>query len=263
MARVIYTTCGTSLITSNCWHDVSTGPAALDPSLSLVDKDKYRHDYTRYIYKFMKKGRQGVDELSSKFDSDIWNNPGMLRKLPAELASLRAIKSFCDRNSKIGSLNGNDRVILVHADNDEAEFCARVVYKILKDSKIMGDLAIDPLRRVDGLDPSRPRDFEQALEGLWLQLTNKALAKGDVFLLNITGGYKAIIMLFACLGYARGKEDTYIFYLNEEAEEEVLVMCFDKHKTNNEGFRSIEIGRIDPRTGEPFTIRHSLMFSQF
>ena len=117
--------------------------------------------------------------------------------------------------------------------------------------------------KIDGLDPARPKDFEQALEGLWQQLTNKAPVKGDVLLLNITGGYKATIMLFACLGYARGKQDTYIFYLNEEADEEVLVMGFDKHKTNDEGFRSIEIGRIDLQTGEPFTIRHSLMFSQF
>jgi hypothetical protein len=262
LARVIYTTCGTSLITSNCWLDVSKGPAVLDPSLSLVDKDKYRHDYTRYIYKFMKKGsRQGVDELSAKFDSDIWSNPSTLRKLPAELASLRAIKSFCDGNSKIGSLNGNDRLILVQADNDEAEFCARAIHKVLKDYKIMGDLAIHPLWRIDGLDPSRPKDFEPALESLWLQLTSKVFAQGDMLFLNITGGYKATIMLFACLGYARGKEDTYIFYLNEEAEEEVLVMCFDKHKTSNGGFRSVVIGRIDPRTGQYFG--HSPIFTQF
>ena len=238
MKRIIVTTCGTSLLTSNCWKGISVRSAVV----ALQGEEKYEHER---LYRCFTETNK--NQLVNLFDKDCWNDTSQIAKLPAEFASLRTIKKFCDRRNI--NLSENDRLILVYADNEDAEFCAEVIFNVLNKYRLFGNIQIEK-HKVDGLDPADSGKFENALETLWNKLRDMMPFSEDVrYYLNLTGGYKALVMLFSCFGYVKSTADTYIFYLNERAGENILVMGFDSTDTIN-GFSKLKQGYIEPQTGE-------------
>ncbi len=229
MKRIIYTTCGTSLLISSCWEGrshIST------KSTDHATKAQIEAQNSKFIEKYM----DDPDGLVKKFDKECWKDTTRLRQLPAELASLRVIEEYCKRIDTFGGpLNSSDKIMLVHADNEDAKFCASVIDKLLKDNdmKLMGDVSTeDEPWKISKLDASEPKEFEQALQKLWNEeMSQRIPSSGAEHLcFNITGGYKPLIALFACFGFRKGRGKAHIFYLNEESGENILIMGFDHER---------------------------------
>lgn len=245
MSRVILTTCGTSLFTSNCWKDVSSSPSIFQlKSPNKEDQEKCYRDFTmRY-----KNNDPSGESLAKKFDIEVWQDSSKITWLPAELASLKVIKLFCENNNI--PLSSSDKLILLHADNEDAIYCANVIHKVLTINKLLNDVMIESLWKVNELDPANVDIFRNSMERLWVDLAKKMPYQENIrYYLNLTGGYKATVMLFACIAYAKGFVDAYIFYLNEESGLEVLVMCFNPQEILEGRFSSLRTSYIEPDTG--------------
>lgn len=246
MQRIILTTCGTSLLTSNCWKGRSNTKSV------IILKSPEREEHEKKYRKFIESYKKNPAGMADKFDPDVWNDSSKITWLPAELASLRTIQLFCTNNSPPGSLTNSDRLILLQADNDDARFCADVIHRVLVSHKLL-PVQIEPLWCIEKLDPQMPKEFNHALlENLWKKLESRMPFQKEVsikYYLNVTGGYKAMGMLLACFGYMKGCADTSIFYLNEASGEEVLINSFDPSKTNDLGMR-LKLGYIEANTGK-------------
>lgn len=250
MQRIIYTTCGTSLLKSNCWEGISKKKALIEckPFENRIDHER---EYTKFIneHGFSKKN---PDALANLFDLNVWKDPSQITRLPAELASLKTIKMFFDDNKPPGPLGGGDKLILLHAENEEAIFCAEVIHKVLKDKRLFEDVQID-LIPINELDPKYPEKFGKALIRFWEKLHSDMPFQEEPkikYFLNLTGGYKATVILLGCFAYVKGASDTRIFYLNEESGREVLVIGFDPSKPLPGGFSLLKQGYIEAGTGK-------------
>jgi len=236
--RIIFTTCGTSLFTSNCWHGISNFSGIVE--LKGEEKYEYEKRYQRFI-------KANKNNLVNLFDENCWNDTSQITKLPAELSSLRTIQKFFEKGNI--DLTTDDKIVLVYADNEDAEFCAEVIHNVLDKYKLFSNVQIEKWK-INELDPKDSRKFEKALENLWNEIKDRMpFAKNTRYFLNLTGGYKALVILFACFGYLKGIKDTYIFYLNEKAGENMLVYGFDPEKTQN-GINKLKIGYIESQTGK-------------
>lgn len=245
MGRHIYTTCGTSLLTSNCFQGISDGPA-----VSTIHLPHERAECEKIYRKYIQDRRVNPGKLAQEFDQiRCWDEIARIRQLPAELASLRVIQNYCNKTDPLGPLNKDDKVILVHAANEDALNCASVIRAILEEKKLLGDVPIE-LWEIKGLDFSCSNFVRSlsALENLWLESQKKLpqvpSSDGQKYYLNLTGGYKALGMLFACFGYAMGNTNTRIFYLNEEAGMNILELSFDSYAAHGE-FKNLLVGNID------------------
>lgn len=245
MERIIYTTCGTSLLThSNCWQGISNKQAA-----SSIKDINDREEQEKYLRKWVYEHKR---ELAGCFDRNSWNDVSKLRQLPAELASLRAIQLFCEKTTTPIPLNGGDRVILVYADNLEGAFCANTIQNILTEQKLLGPVGIGQPWKVEGLDFNDKNRFPGAIKHFWTKLTERMHKFSGISYLNLTGGYKSLIMLFTCAAYVKGIGDTWIFYLNEESEDEILIVSFDKNMKLHAEYSSINTGYFDTTSGKSY-----------
>ena len=260
MSRIIVTTCGTSLYTSSCWVGLNDPPLS---TISLEDQRTLRKKQSKCEGAIMEAQREDPtgDTFAKSFDTVSWDNLDRLRDLPAELASLRVIQTFCKNKIK-KQLGVNDKLLLLHADNVDAIFCAEVLHRVLKSHKLLGEVDMaDSLWKVPELDPKNTEKFVKSIEKLWPELIKKMPWQnedvGIKYYLNLTGGYKSTVMLLACFAYLKGTEDTHIFYLNEESGKDVLILGFDPSNPLDEGLSPLKIGSINPDTGD--LISDSLM----
>ena len=253
MSRIIITTCGTSLYTSSCWERLNNPPLS---TISLEDKEKVRKKQSKCEGAIMEAQREDPEgeTFAKTFDKVSWDNLDRLRDLPAELASLRVIQTFCKNKIK-KPLGVKDRLLLLHADNANAIFCAKVLYKVLKGFELFGEVdTADSLWKVPELDPKDTEKFVKSIEKFWPELIkvmpwqNEGI--GVKYYLNLTGGYKSTVMLLACFAYLKGTADTHIFYLNEESGKDVLILGFDPNNPLDGGLSTLKIGSINPDTGD-------------
>ncbi|MEW6089171.1 MAG: hypothetical protein AB1498_12800 [bacterium] len=66
-------------------------------------------------------------------------------------------------------------------------------------------------------------------------------------------------MLLSCFAYMKGISDTHIFYLNEEAGLDVLIMGFDAENSLPTGQSALKTGYIEIESGE---LRGSIIFKE-
>ena len=88
MARIIYTTCGTSLLTSSCWKGCIPPVSENSTRNAEIDEANRKHIEGEMC---------DPDSLASSFLPEFWEYTSNLRRLPAELASLRVIGEYCKR----------------------------------------------------------------------------------------------------------------------------------------------------------------------
>ena len=155
-----------------------------------------------------------------------------------------------------------DEVVLVHADNSDAIFCAEVIHEILRNTalesegkmkKLLEDVTIaDELWKIDDLDACEPSKFGRALECLWKKDFPARIPFSDTkqYFLNITGGYKPLIALFACIGYCHNLSSINLFYLNEEAGKDILVMGFNTDDPGDSGLGLLKASQFDIEHGQ-------------
>mgnify|MGYP000403805917 CR=1 FL=1 len=216
--------------------------ASLRPQPGEPDKWEYERRYRRFVED---KRTERVD-LAGLFDPKVWENRHW-RRLPAELASLYAIRDYCRKHDSLGDLNRNDRVVLIHADNADAAYCADIILRVLRDKRLLDDVTIEePAWTVPGLDPAKVNVFPQAIEQLWSFLLERMAGADEVHYLNLTGGYKALVIMCAMYGYQSGFRKARLFYLNEEAAGSgILVLGFDLGNRLSGGFGSIKTDYFD------------------
>jgi hypothetical protein len=236
VTKIIYTTCGTSLLESNCWRiGDRTGSLIKDQEsvtqarLSGASGEK-KQLYSSIISQYQTKN--DVQTLVDAFYQPAWLDSSQITKLPAEFASLRTIHSFCANNRPPDALSAGDKLILLYAENPTAEFCAKVIIEVIKAHNLLSPLVnIEPHKCV-GLDASCPAGFMDAIGEIWRSINREMQFTGEDserprYFLNVTGGYKIFPILMAALAYNKGAHDTHLFYLNVESGEGVIVFGFD------------------------------------
>lgn len=236
MPRVILTTCGTSLLTSNCWKGISSTLAI--SQYASPDREEHEKSYRRYIAAKM----NNPTDLANDFDINVWNDTSQIAKLSAELASLRAIQKFYEaRNEGLGK---GDELIILHSDADERTNCAKVVKSALEQFNLIPGVAI-VLEEISGLDPANAYNFGKALGSIWEQWKRRiSKDASSKFIFNLVGGYKGTAVLLASIAYKfHSDTDIKIFYYHEKAAyENIIVITF-----NNNQFKA---GYAEPATGK-------------
>ena len=242
MPRVIITTCGTSLLTSNCWRGMSDTSSILSPDLKNDPEKRAELEkkYTAYTQNFLRNTNH--KGLADQFDINVWENTDDILKLPAELASLRAMQLFLTRN-KITFTN-NDRLILLCSDTEEGKFCAEVLRYVLDNHRLLEPICIPEPIIVPNLDPARPNDFQKAVSKLWSEPPIGINNEDNKYYFNITGGYKVMGALLTGFAYFLSFPRAYLFYLNEASYKEILVMGFDPLNPEQFGGSQLKIGTI-------------------
>lgn len=224
MSRTILTTCGTSLFTSSCWGDpFYLNKEPLSKSDIYSDPQRYRKKQAQCeaITRIAQKNDPSGASLANSFDRASWDDLNLLRDLPAELASLNAMKVYLESKNK--SLNVDDEIILLHSGNNDGIFCATTLEQIIKDKRLLNPASIKH-KCFDNLDPAKRDEFGQGLSDIWnsAQILNNS---GNEVILNLTGGYKAVGILLG--GFAGRKTGTNVFYLHEDAGyNQIFIMSF-------------------------------------
>lgn len=226
MPRVILTTCGTSLFTSNCWREYNL---SAEPALSKAateNKPKLEKRYRDYTIGHKEDDPNG-HSLAKNFDrKNTWGELSQIAKLPAELASLRVIIEAL--SSKDKKLNENDKIILLHSDNDDGRFCAKVLEQVLR--QLLSDVQIE-LDEIRGLDPEDPKQLLTAIKTIWTKYHGVVRENGLEFIFNLTGGYKATSMILAAQAAILSEAaNITVAYLHEDAPADIL---FSIHWENN------------------------------
>ncbi len=225
MSRIILTTCGTSLYTSSCWEGLNDPPLS---TISIEDRKTLRKKQSKCEGAIADARREGItgETFAKGFDPVSWKTLDRLRDLPAELASLRIIIEALNSGNK--KLNKNDKIILLHSDNDDGNFCAEVVEKVLRE--LLADVKIE-LDEVRGLDPKDPKGLVTALQDIWTKYRNEVKRNGVEFIFNLTGGYKATSMILAAQAAVLSEAaNITVAYLHEDASPDIL---FRIHWDNN------------------------------
>lgn len=243
MSRTIITTCGTSLFKSCCWRY----GGLCDKSFLDMESEKERMDYESTCNSRLKRALEEDYDLSKEFEPFSWENLAYMKDLPAELASLMAIKIYFD-NSQKGSLGDGDRVILIHSDNKEGSFCANVIYNVLKEKNLLPGIEIEKWQII-GLDPSDAERFGSALLEIWQKsITKFEENENEEYIFNLTGGYKGVAILLGAFAYINACAK--IFYLYEETNyEKIIVMFFDPNSPIP-GISEFKAGYSDVKTGK-------------
>ncbi len=231
MSRIILTTCGTSLFTSNCWkeNNLSKQPALLQADID--SRPELERKYRMYTSGHKENDSSGKS-LVGQFDDNVWKVPLQIAKLPAELASLKAIQKVYEKHSALGS---GDEIVLLHSDNEEGKYCADVVRLVLEDKKfnLIPDVTITP-NKIEGLDPSDHQGFVAALDDIWKQRLEQfiELDSATKLIFNLTGGYKGTAILLGAIAYKFHQDvDIKVFYYHEKAAyEDITVMTFVKNQ---------------------------------
>jgi len=242
MPRVIITTCGTSLLTSNCWRGISDTSSILSPALKNDPEERVRLEirYTAYTQDFLRNTNH--EELARQFDINVWRDTDDILKLPAELASLRAMQLFLTDNDI--TFTNNDRLILLCSDTEEGKFCAEVLWYVLDKHRLLEPICIPEPIIVPNLDPARPDDFRKAVSELWSNPPIEINNENNKYYFNITGGYKVTGALLTGFAYFLSFPRAYLFYLNEASYKEILVMGFDPLNPEQFGRSKLKIGTI-------------------
>lgn len=241
MARLIVTTCGTSLLTSSAWDDKRF--AGCRPLAQISDRtERFRQEATCDAFTDDYARTKDYQKLAKIFLKSCWDNPGELGRLPAELASLRSLDLYL---GKTAPLSGQDLFRFYYADNPEGCFCADCLKEILKinNSQLLPGMAKPDFREMRRLDPQAPEDFNRALTQLWddcsreiKDLINTGAKTELIF--NLTGGYKAVGYVLAGLAALRESSISItLVYLHETSYEgEIQSLHWDDYGKLEAGF---------------------------
>ncbi|MGQ9921648.1 MAG: hypothetical protein ACUVRZ_10020 [Desulfobacca sp.] len=254
MGRTIITTCGTSLQTSSAWQDPQCRNG--QPLAQINDPEECH--LISGIYETFTRRFSEPAALAAQFDRQCWDDIGRLGKLPAELASLRALVHYYEQGAQPPQpLGTGDQVIFLSSDNERGRFCAQCLEAILRTNNLLPGVNCQ-FEEIRGLDPACPADFQTALQKMWAfchDLANN-LPNGSRLILNLTGGYKAMGLVLAALStLVQLTPPPTIIYLHETARaEQLLIYSYDKNKSVSDWLAA---GFHEP-TGRSFAIAGAL-----
>jgi putative CRISPR-associated protein (TIGR02619 family) len=241
MSGIILTTCGTSLLESSCWIADDTNLKPISSLSERSSREEMKVQWSNWINLYK-------DQLIEKFNINCWNNTNMLIDLPAELASLKAIKMYFESSNINRPLSSEDRVILLHSDNHEGIFCAQKLEELIRNKNLLNPSDIER-KVIANLNPADRDRFGRALRET-LNYARGLRRDNNEVILNLTGGYKALAILLA--GFAREKTGIRIFYLHEEAGyDQIYDMVFEPNGDVSSGYFDIPAQSYTQTIGRP------------
>lgn len=233
MARMILTTCGTSLYNASCWSWNDLNKKPLSGASDRIELRKRQIMCEQAIIQAKEADITGK-ELASTFDKCSWNELSRLRDLPAELASLKSIKMYLENPQINNPLTNDDQIILIHPESNNSDidgkFCADVLKNVITQENLLSPVPSGKIetKEIKNLDPADREKFGSALIEVW-KYTERLQSEGNSIILNLTGGYKALAILLGAFG--NKFEGIPMFYLHEEAGyDQIFVMKFEDEK---------------------------------
>lgn len=212
MGRTIVTTCGTSLLSSGCWS-----LAGIESLVGLKDDDRIVCEGINkgVIVEQMKNNLSG-ETMAQAFKKSDWETLTCLQNLPAELASLRVYVEVLKQTSSI-TLGSGDKIVLLYSTNEEGKYCAKVLEIVLKQLFSEVIISCDPIEHLDPVDFNKFGDALTTIWGNYGKTINTEHNAANRIIFNLTGGYKAIVMVLAALCAANPAIPVSIIYLHESA----------------------------------------------
>lgn len=233
MARIILTTCGTSLYNSSCWEWNNLNKKPLSAITDRRELKRQQIACEEAIIQAKNEDETGV-QLAAAFDIESWNAASRLRDLPAELASLKAIQMYLQNLEVDAPLSNTDKLILLHSDSSNEEidgkFCADVLRETIVKWNLLNPILANNInpKEIKQLAPSYKDKFGKALINVW-DYAKKLRQDENSLILNLTGGYKALAILLGAFG--KQHKDIPMFYLHEEtAYNQIFMMNFQNGK---------------------------------
>lgn len=233
MPRTIITTCGTSLLKSCCWKYADLSERHLSQMKDEKEKIEYQLECNTILKEVAKKREPYFYKQFNRFS---WDNVSYIRDLPAELASLRAMQLYFEKINK--PLEKDDKLILLSSDNDEGEFCSKIIHNILTNCGLLNEVTVE-LLKIEGLDTRKSENFVSALQTIWVKIVRISDRNNIEYIFNLTGGYKGVAILFGGAAYLLSKVN--IFYLHEDTNldfGDISIFHFDKTECNEKRFSS-------------------------
>ncbi|MBT9167882.1 MAG: hypothetical protein DDT22_00673 [candidate division WS2 bacterium] len=257
MARVILTTCGTSLYNSSCWSWGKLNEKPISGTSDRIELRKRQIECERAIISAKNQDSTGVG-FTNTFDMTSWNTLSRLRDLPAELASLKAIKMYLENPAINQPLTSEDKIILLHSENSnkdiDGRFCADMLKEVITKKNLLSPVAPANIETkvIENLDPANRDKFSNALNEVW-HYARTLQSEGNSIILNLTGGYKALAILLGAFG--RQFQGIPMFYLHEEAGyDQIFMMKFENGNING----NIVFSYYNANTNNIFVIKESV-----
>lgn len=216
MARIIFTTCGTSVLSSACWKLEKVSLKSLCSAEGADLRNKQAWNEAKILA--FKDDHQSAQQLADTVDPELLKeeNIGRIRDLPAEVASLMALNYLLKQRETPNPLQGADRIILLHSTDPTGKYCAEVVKRVL-DTYLQENNAIVKPEAIGDVDPG---DFRTSMGKMSEKC--KAIIQGNPgyeFIFNLTGGYKAMGITVSALGTSlHGQANIRVCYLHETTD---------------------------------------------
>lgn len=219
MIRIIFTTCGTSVLSSACWKlEKNVNLKTLCGTKGAELRSRLAWNEAQILA--FKTKHQSAQQLADTVDTNLLNeeNIGRIRDLPAEVASLMALNYLLEHRKKSNPLQATDRIILLHSEDPLGRYCAEVVKYIL--DTYLQDNKVAKLEAIGDINPDRFGTSMEALSDRCLGIIHECDNSDDncQFIFNLTGGYKAMGITMSALGTALFNYETKVYYLHETTD---------------------------------------------
>lgn len=139
----------------------------------------------------------------ARVDSErqLKSRDSFLDGISAETKSLRALKA-----------GSNDEVFLLHTDTEDGRVCAEVVAGVLADGmKIQAQAKCVKGLQVEDANAFRRTGVDNLFAMLKEFTSGRAYGSGDEVILNVTGGFKAVVPFVTIFGLLHRIDVVYIF----------------------------------------------------
>jgi hypothetical protein len=237
MARIIFTTCGTSVLSSACWkfEKVELPSLCGATGAELREKQAFNERTIKaFIDECEHSNRNCAQQLANTIKCELLKeeNIGGIRDLPAEVASLIALNYLLKQGTPPQPLRERDKVILLHSLDKVGKLCAEVVKYVL-DIYLQGTGVAVKLEEVGDIDPDR---IGPSME----QLSEKCGSimdanPGSSFLFNLTAGYKAMGITLSSLATA---------YVSPPYNRRIIAYYIHETSSN---YQTISFGSFSPK----------------
>lgn len=219
MKRVVFVTCGTSLLRSGCW----TKPAVSSIPSEEREKQLVLRQNEDSIREYMLHNRPDEFVISQGVLQALDSRLG---DLPAEIPSLLVLDSLLRKGHSKG-LGADDEVLLLHSSDEWGSNCALVIQHVLQNHLLVGPNVGH--EAFPGLDPQEPEGFVDGVKCMW-NYCSRMIVDSETetrFYFSLTGGYKPMGFTLGALCYKYHNYSIDIIYRHETSGSTLVKMRFD------------------------------------
>ncbi|MBC8181882.1 putative CRISPR-associated protein [candidate division KSB1 bacterium] len=225
MKKLIFVTVGTSALFGKCnglnWEHSAN--RQIHPTQEHLCRKLDEDDINNRTDEFNHQKEGAISTIKKSLIRYYENRETGLIDLSAELASLLAM----EKDSAIGPIASDDVIYLLHSDTADSRLCAEINEVLFKEDVVIEKSAsklpwnIQEPIKIEKLNAVNVFDFQnEGLENYQKKIINLSKDFNGRVLLNVTGGYKALIPFGTLLAF---QNEFTIFYLFEQCNEIVYL----------------------------------------